>query len=179
MLNNNEIPKIGIFIDEANIYHSQKTIKWEVDYLKLRRFFSKFGRITVLNFYTSFQDENEKQNNFLRKIGQYGYRVFRKKLKIIRKNNLSIKKGNLDIELALDAYKLKNLYDVFILFSGDSDFEYLLKLLKDENKMIFVVSTRKHISKELFKAANKYFDLNKIRGEISMIKEDQPAGWSS
>ncbi|HMO79046.1 MAG TPA: NYN domain-containing protein [Candidatus Paceibacterota bacterium] len=179
MLNSKKTSRVGIFIDEANIYHSQKTVKWEVDYLRLRRFFTKFGRITVLNFYTSFQYENEKQNNFLMKIGQYGYHVFRKKLKIIRKNNLYIKKGNLDIELALDAYKLKNLYDIFILFSGDSDFEYLLKLLKDENKMIFVVSTRKHISKELFKTANKYFDLNKIRYEISMIKEDQPIGWSS
>jgi uncharacterized LabA/DUF88 family protein len=134
LVKNNTPLKIAIFIDEANAYHSQKNLGWQIDYLKLKQYFLKLGEISVLNFYTSFQKENEKQTDFLTKIKEYGYNVFSKKLKIIRNNNLFIKKGNLDIELALDAYRLKEKYEQFVLFSGDSNFEYLLKLLKKENK---------------------------------------------
>lgn len=62
-----------------------------------------------------------------------------------------MKKGNLDIELALDAYINKDQYDIFVLFSGDSDFMYLMNLLKICNKRIIVFSTRKQIAREVLK----------------------------
>ncbi|HMO79044.1 MAG TPA: NYN domain-containing protein, partial [Candidatus Paceibacterota bacterium] len=85
-------------------------------------------------------------------------------------SGLIIKKGNLDIELALDAYIEKNNYNILVLFSGDSDFEYLLKILKD--KYIIIVSTRKHISKELLNVSDEYIDLKKLTDNIR-IKESQ------
>jgi len=165
------IPKIGIFIDEANIYHSQKTLGWQVDYLKLKNYFEKMGEVNILNFYTSFQKQNEKQNKFLIKIKEYGYVVFSKKLKIIRTGSFFIKKGNLDIELAVDAYRLKDKYDTFVLFSGDSDFEYLLRLLKEKNKKIIVFSTASNISRELIKISDEYHELKKLRDSLEYITE--------
>jgi uncharacterized LabA/DUF88 family protein len=89
-------------------------------------------------------------------------------LKFIKnKNGPFLKKGNLDIELALDAYRKKDEYETFVLFSGDSDFEYLLRLLKESEKRIIVISTRKHVSKELLLRADYYLDLKKLTGEIS------------
>jgi uncharacterized LabA/DUF88 family protein len=160
---------LGVFIDEANIYHSQKTLSWKVDYLKLKKYLSKMGHIKVLNFYTSYQNTNSKQQKFLDKLKDFNYTVFTKKLKIIESNGVFIKKGNLDIELAVDAYRLKNEYDTIVLFSGDSDFDYLLKLLKDENKNIIVISTAEHISRELIKTSHKYIELKKLKKSCKKI----------
>lgn len=44
----------------------------------------------------------------------------------------------------------------FVLFSGDSDFEYLIKKLKDVGKKVVIYSSRKTISWELKLSASKY-----------------------
>lgn len=50
-----------------------------------------------------------------------------------------------------------------MLFSGDSDFDYLLKELKKEGKRVIVVSMKYHVSRELIKRADVYIDLRKIK----------------
>ena len=51
-----------------------------------------------------------------------------KKVKFIKdKSGKFISKGNLDVELTIDAMHNKNSYDTFLLFSGDSDFEAQIK----------------------------------------------------
>lgn len=155
---------LGIFIDEANIYHSQKTLGWKIDYQKLKLYFKEYGNLSVLNFYTSYQDDNKRQTDFLKKLKQYGYKIISKKLKLIKnKDGNIIKKGNLDMELALDAYRLQDNYNTFILFSGDSDFAYLIDLLKKQNKNIIIFSTAKNISRELIEKSNHYIDIKKMR----------------
>ena len=57
-------------------------------------------------------------------------------------------------------------YDTFILFSGDSDFNYLLKELKRADKKVIVASLKYHIAKELIESADYYLDLRKIKREI-------------
>jgi uncharacterized LabA/DUF88 family protein len=59
----------------------------------------------------------------------------------------------------------KNSYDTFLLFSGDSDFEALIKYLKRNNKKCLAFSTKSHISIELIKEA-KFIDLKKLSGFI-------------
>jgi uncharacterized LabA/DUF88 family protein len=168
MLENFNFGRFGIFIDEANIYHSQKTLGWKVDYLKLKKYFANLAQISILNFYTSFLEENVNQFQRFQILSDNNFNVVKKNLKFIKsKNGPFIKKGNLDIELALDAYRQKDEYETFVLFSGDSDFEYLLKLLKENKKRTIVISTRKHISKELLAKADYYLDLKKVTEEIS------------
>jgi len=78
---------LGVFIDEANIYHSQKTLGWKVDYLKLKKYLSRIGQIKVLHFYTSYQQENSSQNKRFETLEQNGYEVIKKKLKFIKTKN--------------------------------------------------------------------------------------------
>jgi len=89
-----------------------------------------------------------------------------KKVKFIKnKSGKCISKGNLDVELTIDAMHNKNSYDTFLLFSGDSDFEALIKYLKRNNKKCLAFSTKSHISIELIKEA-KFIDLKKLSGFI-------------
>lgn len=66
----------------------------------------------------------------------------------------------------MDATHLLNEFDTFILFSGDCDFEYLLKFLRGQNKNTIVFSRKGHIAKELPPASSYYFDLVDFRNEL-------------
>jgi len=118
---------------------------------------------------------NSKQISFINKLFEYNYIVHCKEVKEILQNNnpVPIRKGNLDIEIALDAYRFSDKYDTIILFSGDSDFAYLLDLLKDLGKKIVIISSKGHISKELLKRG-KFLDLKKIRNYVEYIKSTKP-----
>ncbi len=97
-----------------------------------------------------------------------GYLIFSKKLKFIKDSSGRIvKKGNLDIELALDAYRLRKNYDTIVLFSGDSDFAYLLKLLMKKGKTVIVFSTGGHVSREIVSTTHFYCDLKKFKNLFS------------
>lgn len=168
--------RVAVFIDAANIFYSQRTLKWHIDYEKLAVYLKNTLDITGIFYYTGLVGSLEKQQSFLKKLISLGYRVTSKEVKFIKiPGSVDIPKGNLDVELALDAYQMRDGFDTIILFSGDSDFAYLLDMLKRESKNIIVVSMRGHISRELLERA-KYIDLPKLRSVIEKIKEPDKAG---
>jgi uncharacterized LabA/DUF88 family protein len=171
--------KAAVFIDAANIFYSERTLGWRIDFRRLVQYLRQEAPIAGLYYYTGIVEQNERQRAFLRKIESFGYVVTAKEVKMIRSRNGSeVAKGSLDIELALDAYIQRDSYDTFILFSGDSDFAYLLEVLKQSGKNVIVVSTRGHISKDLIERA-KYIALPKLRSAIERISKfkgpDKPA----
>ena len=50
-------------------------------------------------------------------------------------------KGNMDIELCVDALEMSQFYDHLVLFSGDGDFTALVAALQRKGKRVTVVST--------------------------------------
>ena len=60
-----------------------------------------------------------------------------------------IYKANFDVEMTADILLEKFKLDEIIIFSGDSDFRYLVKKLKDAGLKVVVFSSRKTISWEL------------------------------
>jgi len=169
--------KTAVFIDAANIFYSQKTLGWRFDYTKFLLYLKKECDVVVARYYTGKVGALEKQNAFLKKLELAGFGVLSKEVKFIKVGHDLIPKGNLDIELALDAYRMSDKYDTLLLCSGDSDFSYLLDLLKGEGKRVIVLSTRGHISRELLERA-KYIDISKLRKYVeyeTSQKPDKPA----
>ena len=168
--------KTAVFIDAANIFYSQKTLGWRVDYRKLAHYLQTEADIVGLYYYTGRVGSQEKQTAFLNALYTFGYQVTEKEVKFIKvSGSPDLPKGNLDVELALDTFRLRENFDTFVLFSGDSDFAYLLDLLKKEEKRVIVVSMRGHVSRELLQRA-KYVALPRLRPMIQKIKEpDKPA----
>ncbi len=159
-----------IFIDGANLFYAQKSLKIKIDYQRLYDFLHQYKRIVEVRIYLAFDHESEKEKKFVEKLENIGYKVVLKKLKIIKQGqNTFIKKGNLDIELALDAYELQDKYRTMALFSGDSDFLTLIKKLKRKAKRCVVFSTRKHVAKELVHSANSYIEINHFKKHIQKI----------
>ena len=115
--------RVAVFVDAANILYSQKTLGWRVDYKKLKVYLESETTLVSTHFYTGKIGADGKQEHFLEKLAGLGFVVTAKEVKKIRVAQDTYEwKGNLDVELALDAYRLRNDFDVCFLFSGDSDF---------------------------------------------------------
>ncbi|ATA95438.1 NYN domain-containing protein (plasmid) [Sinorhizobium meliloti] len=80
-------------------------------------------------------------------------------------------KGNMDIELAIDAIALAKTADHLVIFSGDGNFTSLVAALQRKGCRVTVVSTMATrlpmISGELRREADHFIDLAKLRGEIA------------
>lgn len=156
-----------VFIDAANIFYSQQTLGWRVDYRKLQEYFKRECDLRAIHLYTGMVGENQKQNAFLEKLKNLGYKVTAKEVKRIKVSRNTYEwKGNLDAELIIDALKNINNFDTLILMSGDSDFAPLLDELKSSHKNVIVMSTKRHVSIELLQRA-KYVNIKKLKDLIS------------
>lgn len=162
--------KVYVFIDAANILYSQQSLGWRVDYNKLKKYFEKECNLGKLFFYTGKIGTDHKQNRFIQKMKKYGYIVKTKEVKFIKITlDTYEKKGDLDVDLAIDVFKHMNEFDTCILMSGDSDFAGLVDELKTRGKRVIVMSTKGHISRELIERA-KYINLKKLKDQIIFDK---------
>ena len=80
-------------------------------------------------------------------------------------------KGNMDIELAVDAMELAEHVDEMVLFSGDGDFRSLVERVQRRGVRVTVVSTiSSHppmIADDLRRQANVFIDLADLQSKIS------------
>lgn len=161
-----------VFIDAANLELSVKHLGWWIKYKKFYDYFEKETNLKKVLYYCVRHD-TDSQNRFFTFLKKTGFKLVTKPLKtIISKEDGSHKrKANFDVEIALDAYIARDDYDTLILFSGDSDFKYLIDLLKAKNKRIVVISSRYHVARELVETASKYIDIKKLKPFIK--REDK------
>lgn len=150
---------VSVFIDAGNLYHAASKSSIKLDFLQIASWFKNKSKKASLNFYTAFNPDNKLQLEFLENLQQAGYNICKKPIKIFE--NLS-KKGNMDVELAVDAIDKAKSYDVFVLFSGDGDFHYLVKYLENMGKTSIILSLGGFTSYELHQDADNYFFLNRI-----------------
>lgn len=162
--------RISIFIDAANVFYSQRTLNWRVDYDKFLKYWQKHGNVKGAYFYTAVVSKNEKQLKFFKKLGKIGYQVIAREVKVIydKRHGKTIHKGNFDVKVAIDLVLKAKEFDTAVLASGDSDFAPAIDHLRSEKKTVIVVSARGHVAKELVKSANQYLPLEKIKSEVKM-----------
>ena len=79
-------------------------------------------------------------------------------------------KGNMDIELAVDAMELAPHVDHIVIFSGDGDFRPLVESLQRQGVRVSVVSTIRSqppmISDDLRRQADNFIELEDLRDVI-------------
>lgn len=165
------IGRISIFIDASNVFFINRKLRVSIDYAKVLQFFRAFDAEAKCYFYSAFQEDYQKQLDYFDELTQAGIMVKKKPLKFIslpkprgkKKSELSQEeegfyKGNMDVELVLDAIRLMSQYDTFVLFSGDSDFHALLKYLEEHNKNVVVLSKPGFVAEEL-KTVGHFIDI--------------------
>lgn len=171
--------KVVVFIDVANIFYAQKTLRWRISYQKLYQLFKNECNLVNCYAYTAIDPSKQNQLRFINLLNKVGYIVRTKPIKAIRiSNKVYERKGNLDIELCLDVWNLKNKFKTMILLSGDSDFAPLIERVKKLGKRVIVISTKHHISRELLILC-KYINLKKLRKQIELKKSSALGGGGS
>ena len=164
--------KILVVIDAANLESSVKSLGWWIDYLKLRDLFKNESLVEIRDYCVRHNTDN--QDKFFSFLKNNGFTLITKPLKIIKPEDISrgdIRKANFDVEIAVDAMEMIDSFDTLVLFSGDSDFDYLLKKLRSQNKSSVVISTKYHISKELIESSDKYIDLKRLKHLIERRRQ--------
>jgi len=161
--------RVFVFVDAANLEKSVQDLGWRVNYRKLKVYFRNNTNLRSIRFY-SVAFGNAPHNDFLDSLRAKGYRVVTKPLKIIKDGSEpdgEIRKADFDVEIAVDAMEKLDKYDTMILFSGDSDFDYLVKALRQKGKEVVVFSTKHHIAKEFIRSCDRYIDLKRLKDYIA------------
>src|SRR5690606_2752714 len=88
-------------------------------------------------------------------------------------------KGNMDIELTIDALELVDVVDHYVIFSGDGDFRTLVEALQRKGRKVSIVSTIQSqppmISDELRRQADHFIDLATLQTEVGRDPSERPA----
>lgn len=170
---------IYVFIDASNLWEAQKVKGRFFDYEKLRKFIKeKFnGSEIKVFYYTAYPAEGTRAYSL---DGRHKFYTFLKKGLnfIVRKKELKRisvltedgegieEKGNMDVEITIDALHNINKYNIAVLFSGDSDFLALVSYLRRAAKRVYIFSSKNNISEELRTGGNGYFDVLNIQEDI-------------
>src|SRR3977135_1159798 len=121
--------KIALFIDGANVYATAKTLGFDIDYKRLLKEFQSRGTLLRAFYYTAIIEDQEFSSirPLINWLDYNGYTVVTKATKeFIDASGRRKVKGNMDVELAVDAMELAEHIDQMVLFSGDGDFRSLV-----------------------------------------------------
>ena len=165
--------RLALFIDGANLYAAAKSLGFDIDYKLMRQEFMRRGKLLRAFYYTALL-ENEEYSP-IRPLVDWlhynGYSMVTKPAKEFTDSQGRRKvKGNMDIELAVDAMELAPHIDHVVIFSGDGDFRPLVESLQRQGVRVSVVSTIRSqppmIADELRRQADNFIELEDLRDVI-------------
>jgi uncharacterized LabA/DUF88 family protein len=158
--------RIALFIDGVNLYATAKALEFDIDYKRLLLLFGQRAQLVRAFYYTALADDQEYSSirPLIDWLGYNGFTVVTKPLKEFTDAAGRRKvKGNMDIELAVQAIQLSPTLDHLVLFSGDGDFRSLVADLQLRGKRVSVISTLQSsppmIADELRRQADQFIDL--------------------
>jgi len=158
--------KIALFIDGANLYSAAKGLNFDIDYKKLLDEFRKRGILIRAYYYTTLVEDQDYSpiRPLVDWLDYNGYRVVTKPTKeFVDSSGRRKVKGNMDIELAIDALELAPFISHMVLFSGDGDFRSLVEAMQRRGVRVSVVSTIASqppmVADELRRQADEFIDI--------------------
>jgi uncharacterized LabA/DUF88 family protein len=174
--------KIAIFIDGANLYATAKTLGFDIDYKRLLKEFQSRGTLLRAFYYTAIIEDQEYSSirPLIDWLDYNGYTVVTKATKeFIDALGRRKVKGNMDIELAVDAMELAEHIDHMVLFSGDSGFRSLVEAMQRRGVRVTVISTIASqppmIGDDLRRQADLFTDLVELQSKLGRDPSERPA----
>jgi len=169
--------KIALFIDGANCYGTAKALGFDIDYKRLLNEFESRGTLVRAFYYTAIVEDQD--NVSIRPLVDWldynGFTVVTKASKeyVDATGHRKIK-GNMDVELAINAMELAEHIEEMVLFSGDGDFRALVEAVQRRGVRVTVVSTiatqPAMIADELRRQADTFIDLKELQSSIGRAR---------
>ena len=165
--------RLALFIDGSNLYAAAKSLGFDIDYKLLRQEFMRRGKLLRAFYYTALL-ENDEYSPIRPLVDWLNYNGFSMVTKPAKEYTDSMGrrkvKGNMDIELAVNAMELAPHMDHAVIFSGDGDFRPLVESLQRSGVRVSVVSTIRSqppmIADELRRQADNFIELDELRDVV-------------
>jgi uncharacterized LabA/DUF88 family protein len=165
--------RIALFIDGANLYATAKALGFDIDYKRLLTDFQNRGTAVRAFYYTAIIEDQEYSTirPLIDWLSYNGYTVVTKAIKeFVDASGRRKMKGNMDVELAVNAMELAEHIDQMVLFSGDGDFRSLVAAMLRRGVRVTVVSTiatrPPMIADDLRRQADVFIDLKELQPKL-------------
>src|ERR1700730_7283296 len=173
--------RTALFVDGANIYSTAKALGLDIDYKRLLKEFQGHGTLVRAFYYTAVIEDQEFSavRPLLDWLAYNGFTVGSTPTKgVIDATRHRKVKGNMDIELAVDAMEFADHVDHIVLFSGDGDFRSLVEAVQRRGVRVTVVSTISSqppmIADELRRQADAFTDLVELQSKLGRDPSERP-----
>ena len=168
-----KIEKIALFIDGANLHATAKSLGFEIDYKRLLSEFQLRGYLLRALYYTAVIEDHEYPSirPLIDWLDYNGYTVVTKAAKeLVDQTGRRKIKGNMEVELAVDAMEIAPHIDQMVLFSGNGDFRSLVEAVQRRGVRVVVVSTSSTqppmVAQELRRQADEFVDIIGLQSKI-------------
>lgn len=166
--------RIAIYIDGPNFYWTMKALNKRFNF---QEFLMLLGRadivkLTLKMFYDTNTYGKIEDNPFLNYLKEMGFEIINVLRKSYdqthtQKNPKSRTDQMLTVHLMTDL--LTDQFDNLFLFSGDSDFEFVVHECVQKGKHVTVISTQNDLSRQLKDAANKVILIENIKKTSKLL----------
>jgi uncharacterized LabA/DUF88 family protein len=165
--------RLALFIDGANLFSAARSLGFDIDYKLLRSEFLRRGKLVRAFYYTAMVD-SEEYSPIRPLVDWLQYNGFTMVTKPAKEFTDSMGrrriKGNMDIELAVNAMEMAPHIDHMVLFSGDGDFKPLVEAIQRHGVRVSVVSTIRSsppmIADDLRRQCDNFIELEELREVI-------------
>jgi len=173
---------IALFIDGANLHATARSLGFDIDYKRLLREFEGRGSLLRAFYYTAILEDLDYSS--VRPLTDWlsynGYTVVTKPVKEFTDASGRRKvKGNMDVELAVDAMDIAGQIEEMVLFSGDGAFRSLVEAVQRRGVRVTVISTISTqlpmIADELRRQADVFIDLVGLKSKLSRAPSERSA----
>lgn len=165
--------RLALFIDGSNLFAAARALGFDIDYRLLRSEFMRRGKLVRAFYYTALLEDQEYSpiRPLVDWLDYNGYTMVTKPAKeFVDAMGRRKVKGNMDIELAVDALEIADRIDHMVLFSGDGDFRPLLAAVQRRGVRVSVVSTIRSqppmIADDLRRQADNFIELEELKDVI-------------
>jgi uncharacterized LabA/DUF88 family protein len=173
----NRIGKTAIFIDGVNLFAAVKSLGFEIDYKRLAQEFRSRGSLLRAFYYTAvFGDgEHPSLQPLIDWLTYNGFTVVTKPGKeFIDHSGRRKVRGNMSVELAIDAMEIAPYIDQMVLFSGDGDFSRLVAAMQRCGVRVTVVSSMATAAQDLRRQADEFVDLIDLKDRLGRDQRNSP-----
>jgi uncharacterized LabA/DUF88 family protein len=169
--------RIALFIDGQNLDYAAKSLGFGVDFKRLLFEFQRHGTIVRSYYYTTIsKNANYSVRPLVDWLNYNGFTVLAKPTKEFDDGEGGSKiKGNIGVELAVNALEISDQIDHLVLFSGDGDLRALVEAVQWRGVRVTVASTIRTkppmVADELRRQADAFLELDDLKASIGRTME--------
>ena len=145
---------------------------WSLDYRKFRLYLKNKYNVGEAYLFIGKTTGNQDLYTALMRAGYI--LVFKPTVSCVE-NGKKTMKGNVDAELVLYASaKLFDKYEKAVIVSGDGDFYCLAEYLRENHKLLHIVTPNKRYSRLLKPYRNLITSLDKLKAKLEYVPKNKP-----